>query len=76
MRARPLNEILDLIGAPSGGTRERTVAELKDGREANYLAKLGITIRLHRGQNCVFYDKDKAPVLTVLSRGMFGTAKT
>lgn len=51
------------------------MAELKDGREANFLAKLGITIRLHRGQNCVFYHKDKAPVLTVLSRGMFGAVK-
>jgi hypothetical protein len=74
LRARPLSEVLDLIGAPSGGTRDRTIAELKNGREAKYLARLGITIRIHAGKNCVYYDKDKAPQLTVHSLGMYGAA--
>lgn len=76
LRARPLNEILDLIGAPTGGTRLRTIAELKSGTEQRLLGALGITIRLHQGQNCVFYDKDASPTLTINARGMLGNAAT
>lgn len=73
LRARPLNEVLDTLGAAAGSTRDRTVAELKNGRDADLLAELGITIRIHNGRNCVFYETSTANVIVVKSRGLHGT---
>jgi hypothetical protein len=76
LRARPLNEVLDLLGASCGSARDRSIAELKNGKDAELLAELGIIIRRHNGRNCVFYETDRNEVLVLKSRGLNGANKT
>lgn len=44
LNAAPLEEILDKIGAPTGGARGRAVAELRSGVDATCLEELGIKV--------------------------------
>ncbi|WP_394412922.1 hypothetical protein [Roseateles sp. BYS78W] len=76
LRGRPLNDVLDLLGASSGSARDRTVAELKHGKDAELLAELGIAIRLHNGRNCVFYETARDDVKVIKSRGLHGVASS
>lgn len=76
LRARPLNEVLDQLGASSGSSRDRTIAELKNGKDAELLAELGIMIRVHAGRNCVFYETAETEIKVLKSRGLNGATAT
>ena len=45
LRARPLRQLLELIGAPTGSAQDRAIRELRTGTDSHLLAELGITIR-------------------------------
>jgi hypothetical protein len=47
LRARPLRELLEVIGAPTGSAQDRAIRGLRSGKDAALLAELGITIREH-----------------------------
>jgi hypothetical protein len=75
LRARPLNDVLDALGASTGSARDRTIAELKHGRDAELLAELGITIRLYNGRNCLFAEPGQKSELCIKSRGLNGAGQ-
>lgn len=43
----PLQEMLDLVGAPKGSARDRAIQKMRSGSDIDLLAELGITIREH-----------------------------
>jgi hypothetical protein len=74
LRGKPLNDVLDLLGAASGSARDRSIAELKSGPQAKLLAELGISVRLYNGKNCVFYEAATKNVIALKARGLQGVA--
>lgn len=70
LRARPLNEVLDAIGTTASSGRDVIVSKLKTGRDSKLLAELGISVRLHAGRNCIFYETDKRNVKVVKTNGL------
>lgn len=67
LRSKPLRDLLELIGAPTGAAQDRAIKELRTGADARLLAELGILIREHGSRRQLVVDYEAGATGRTLS---------